>query len=71
MRTILLILVAALSAQGEPVTPTKKIRLFNGKDLTNFYVVLKDSKLQDPKKVFTASQGLIHITGEELSLIHI
>jgi hypothetical protein len=65
VRTILLILIAALSAQGEPVTPAKKIRLFNGKDLTNFYVFLKDSKREDPKKVFTVSQGLIHISGEE------
>ena len=55
----------ALAAQGEPTRPAKKIRLFNGKDLTNFYVYLKDSKREDPKKVFTVNQGQIHISGEE------
>ncbi len=65
MRTFLLILAIALAAQGEPVRPAKKIKLFNGKDLTNFYVFLKDSKREDPKKVFTVSKGQIHISGEE------
>ena len=65
MPILLLILITALAAQGEPLRPAKKIKLFNGKDLTNFYPFLKDSKREDPKKVFTVSKGQIHISGEE------
>ncbi|HEY2932890.1 MAG TPA: DUF1080 domain-containing protein [Acidobacteriota bacterium] len=35
------------------VTPAQTIELFNGKDLTNFYTWLVDSKFEDPDKVFT------------------
>jgi hypothetical protein len=65
VRTILLILAFSLATQAEPVRPAKKIKLFNGRDLTNFYVFLKDNKREDPKKVFTVDKGLIHISGEE------
>lgn len=66
MRWLLPLLLPSLLALGaEPVTPTKKIRLFNGKDLTNFYVFLKDNKREDPKKVFTVQNRLIRISGEE------
>ncbi|MBI5282454.1 MAG: DUF1080 domain-containing protein [Candidatus Solibacter usitatus] len=50
---------------AEAVTPKKKVRLFNGRDLTNFYVFLKDSKREDPKKVFTVAGKQIRISGEE------
>ena len=41
---------------------TKKIKLFNGKDLSNWVFKLKDSSV-DPAKVFTVNNGVIHITG--------
>lgn len=66
MRWLLPLLLPAVLAFGaEPIRPAKKLRLFNGKDLTNFYVFLKDSKREDPRKVFTVQNGLIHISGEE------
>ncbi|GIW82040.1 MAG: hypothetical protein KatS3mg105_3847 [Gemmatales bacterium] len=41
------------------------IHLFNGKDLTNFYTFLKGyGKNNDPKKVFTVKDGMIHVSGE-------
>ncbi len=53
----------ALSLQAEPVT--KEIKLFNGKDLTNFYTYLKGmGKNNDPKKVFTVQDGMIRVSGE-------
>jgi hypothetical protein len=41
---------------------TEKIQLFNGKDLSNWVFCLKDKSV-DPATVFTAHEGVIHITG--------
>ncbi len=60
-----LFLSSALLWGAGPVTPKKKLILFNGKDLTHFYVFLKDSKREDPKQVFTVSDNAIRISGEE------
>jgi len=49
----------------EPITPTKGIVLFNGKDLTGLYSWLKKSKRADPRKVFTVADGMIHVSGED------
>jgi hypothetical protein len=38
---------------------------FNGRDLTGFYSYTRDHKYEDPNKVFTVHDGLIHISGEE------
>lgn len=55
---------------GGPVSPTDGvIELFNGKDLTNFYTWLKDTKYEDPRKVFTVHDGLLHISGDGLGCI--
>lgn len=40
------------------------IQLFNGKDLSGLYGWLKDSKFDDPRKVFSVKDGLIRISGE-------
>jgi hypothetical protein len=49
-----------------PVSPKKGvIKLFNGKDLTGLHPWLKGTQRQDPKKVFTAHDGLIHVSGED------
>lgn len=44
---------------GEPIFQ------FNGKDLTGFYTFLRESKYEDPKKVFTVVNGQIKVSGEE------
>ena len=49
---------AALSPKHEAV------RLFNGKDLAGLYTWLKDTKYEDPRKVFTVQDGLLRISGE-------
>jgi hypothetical protein len=60
----------APDATGDPVTvPTK---LFNGKDLTNFYTYLGAPKKgekpygknNDPEKVFTVANGMIRVSGK-------
>lgn len=65
MRAVLFgLLVSALALAGEPVRPAKKIVLFNGRGLSNFYVFLKDTGREDPLRVFTVQNGLLRISGE-------
>jgi hypothetical protein len=50
---------------GDNKDPTT-INLFNGKNLNGWYTFLKDrGRDNDPKKVFSAANGLIRISGEE------
>ncbi len=52
-------------AETEPIRPKDAvIRLFNGKDLTGFHSWLKDTKREDPRKVFSVSDGVLHISGD-------
>jgi hypothetical protein len=64
---VLLALAAAVRADDpkpEPVTPRATIRLFNSTDLAGLTTWLRDTKREDPRKVFTAHDGLIHISGD-------
>jgi hypothetical protein len=57
-----------LPTDGRTVAADKGngIALFNGKDLTHFYTWLKDrGKNNDPDKVFTVHDGMIHVSGKE------
>lgn len=58
-------LVFSPAAFSEPKTPSRTVKLFNGKDLSGFYVSMKENKLKDPKGVFSVKNGAIHVTGEE------
>ncbi len=65
----LLIMQNAITAQSKAKDKkrpekidSKKIMLFNGKDLSNWVFKLKDP-LVDPATVFTIGKGVIHITG--------
>jgi 3-keto-disaccharide hydrolase len=49
----------------EPDTPKEVIRLFGGKDLSGLSTWLKDTKREDPRKVFRVTEeGTLHITGD-------
>jgi hypothetical protein len=49
----------------EPISPKGAvIQLFNGKDLAGLYTWLKDTQYEDPRKVFTVSEGCLRISGE-------
>ena len=53
-----------------PITPTDSpIRLFNGKNLEGLYTWLSDAKYEDPRKVFTVEDGLLHISGNGMGYI--
>jgi hypothetical protein len=50
-------LIIALPAAGE--------QLFNGRNLDGWYVWLRATKYEDPKKVFTVADGVLRISGED------
>ena len=56
---ILLTVTANITAQPK----SKKVILFNGKELSNWVFYLKDQSV-DPANVFTIRDGVIHITGD-------
>jgi 3-keto-disaccharide hydrolase len=59
----LLVLLGAFVAAADPVT--QPIKLFNGKDLSNFYTWLKGlGKNKDPQQVFTVQDGMIRVSGQ-------
>ena len=45
------------------------IRLFNGTNLAGFYTWLVDAKRDDPRRVFTVTNGLIRISGDGLGYL--
>jgi hypothetical protein len=49
---------------SEPIRPEGPTPLFNGKDLTGLSTWLKDTRAEDPRKVFQAHDGLLHISGD-------
>lgn len=58
-----LVAAATTAVRAEPVA--KPIKLFNGKDLTNFYTYLQGlGKNNDPKQVFTVKDGAVRVSGE-------
>jgi len=68
-----LALLASCLAQadaGEPIQPTNQVlHLFNGRDLAGFHTWLVDTKREDPRRVFTVTNGLIRISGEGLGYL--
>jgi len=64
LQSLLWLLVPALSFAADPVRPAGEIRLFNGRDLSNFYLFLEDTGRQDPRRVFTVRNGIIRVSGE-------
>jgi hypothetical protein len=62
----LLASAAALPA-AEPISPKESpIKLWDGKSLDGLYTFLKDTKYEDPRRVFRVTDGLLHITGDGL-----
>ncbi|MGC3971735.1 MAG: DUF1080 domain-containing protein [Pirellulales bacterium] len=70
--TVSWLLAAAGSPKAqadEPIAPSEKITLFNGQDLTGWYTWLQDTKYEDPRKVFTVHDGMVHVSGDGLGCI--
>ncbi len=64
-------LPCVVQAQGDAkAKKDKSIALFNGKNLDGWYIFLKDrGRNNDPKRVFTVKDGMLHISGEEWGCI--
>jgi hypothetical protein len=45
------------------------VALFNGKDLSGWTTWLRESKTEDPKKVFAVHDGMIHVSGEGMGYL--
>jgi hypothetical protein len=50
----------------EAVAPSDLIRLLEGNTLDDCYTWLKDTKRDDPRRVFRVKDGVLHITGDGL-----
>jgi len=65
---LMLVTIFSFTATGGepagPLVPKKKIQLFNGKDFTGLYSWLRDTRDKDPRKVFSAHDGMIHVSGD-------
>jgi hypothetical protein len=61
---VLVLGLSAGSLPGEPVRPAAVVALFNGKDLSGLTPWLKDTKRDDPRKVFRVTDGQLHLTGD-------
>jgi len=65
-------LFAALSlpSRAEPPGPTNQVlQLFNGRNLDGFYTWLVDTKREDPRYVFSVTNGMIRISGDGLGYL--
>ena len=77
-KIILILVIAVLFTNGKtertfaqaPSPRQHTVHLFNGKNLDGWYTFIKDrGRNNDPKKVFTVQDGMLHISGEEWGCI--
>jgi hypothetical protein len=53
-----------------PISPSNAaIPLFNGKNLDGLYTWTQDAKYDDPRKVFTVEDGMLHISGDAMGYV--
>jgi hypothetical protein len=60
---------SAQDSQDKLTAPKDVVKLFNGKNLAGMTTWLKDTKREDPRKVFTAKDGMIHVSGDGFGYI--
>ncbi len=59
------VMIVSQILADEPISPRETVALFNGKDLSGFYPGLRGlGKNNDPDKVFSVHDGMIHVTGK-------
>jgi hypothetical protein len=72
-RLLLLFLVGGAAPIAETLQATDPandvIALFNGRNLDGFYSWLLDTRREDPRRVFTVTNGMIRISGEGLGYL--
>jgi len=69
----LILLIRSLAqlhaADMKAVTPAARIQLFNGTNLAGFHTWLVDTRREDPRHVFSATDGMIRISGDGLGYL--
>src|SRR5262245_28432138 len=58
-----LLILGITSVLGD-VNKPEPIRLFNGKDLSGLSTWLRDTRREDPRRVFSVHDGLLQISGD-------
>lgn len=68
---MLLAVVAAAAGRllAAPVSPEGRLALFNGTNLAGFHTWLVDARREDPRRVFTVTNGMIRISGDGLGYL--
>jgi hypothetical protein len=72
IRWALAALLATTASQDREAVPGPRegvVRLFNGKDFTGLTRWLKDTQREDPRKVFTVHDGMIHASGDGMGYV--
>ncbi|HLY75890.1 MAG TPA: DUF1080 domain-containing protein [Planctomycetota bacterium] len=72
VRAALVLLACAGAPQDREATPGPKegvVPLFNGKDFSGLCRWLKDTRQEDPRKVFTVHDGLLHFSGDGMGYV--
>ena len=59
-----LLMTAAVATAQQPIAPKEPVKLFDGKNLDGWTTWLRDTKRDDPRKVFTAKDGILHVSGD-------
>lgn len=55
---------SAEDRSAEPIVPQVVTPLFNGRDLSGLSHWLRDTRGEDPRRVFRVTDGMLHITGD-------
>lgn len=66
---LLLIVVCGGEAAASGSTVEKDTKLFNGRDLSGFTTWLVDTKREDPRRIFSVTNGMIRISGNGLGYL--
>ncbi|MCK5700539.1 MAG: DUF1080 domain-containing protein, partial [Cyclobacteriaceae bacterium] len=70
LATACIIFLSAINVTAQHHSNDNTIQLFNGENLDGWYTFLKDrGRDKDPKNVFTVTDGMIRISGEEWGCI--
>ncbi|MBL8228959.1 MAG: DUF1080 domain-containing protein [Bryobacterales bacterium] len=63
MRLLSFFLCLPLLTAQDAITPAKKTQLLNGRNLDGWYTWLRDSRYDDPDKVYSIQNKMLRITG--------
>ena len=59
--------LASAADEAKPITPTERVELFNGKDLSGWTFFMRDNA--DPAKTWSVADGVIHCTGQPVGYL--